>query len=136
MASFGDITRINTNIQSTNAVNALNKVNKDLSSTQEKLSTGNSVNKAEDNAAAVTISASLSSKIAGMESSLQSADSAREEDFLSESIKSNSAARSTIIDTDFAKAQSENIRQQIMQKTATAAMSQANLTAQDVLGFI
>jgi flagellin len=55
---------------------------------------------------------------------------------LSESITANSAARSRIMDTDFAKEQSNSIRLQILQQTATAALSQANMGPQAVLGFL
>jgi len=55
---------------------------------------------------------------------------------LTEAITANSAARSRIMDTDFAKEQSNSIRLQILQQTATAALSQANLGPQAVLGFL
>ena len=55
---------------------------------------------------------------------------------LTEAITANSAARSRIMDTDFAKEQSNSIRLQILQQTATAALSQANFGPQAVLGFL
>jgi flagellin len=55
---------------------------------------------------------------------------------LTESITANSAAKSRIMDTDFAKEQSNSIRLQILQQTATAALSQANMGPQAVLGFL
>ena len=55
---------------------------------------------------------------------------------LTEAITSNSAARSRIMDTDFAKEQSNSIRLQILQQTATAALSQANMGPQAVLSFL
>jgi len=58
------------------------------------------------------------------------------QDNLSQSITSNSAARSRIQDADFAKVQSQVVRQQIQQQTATAALSQANSSPQAVLGFL
>ena len=48
----------------------------------------------------------------------------------------NSAAHSKIMDTDLAKEQSNSIRLQILQQTATAALSQANMGPQAVLGFL
>ena len=54
---------------------------------------------------------------------------------VTEAITANSAARSRIMDTDFAKEQSNSIRLQILQQTATAALSQANF-GQAVLGFL
>jgi flagellin len=55
---------------------------------------------------------------------------------LTEAIAANSSARSRIMDTDFAKEQSNSIRLQILQQTATAALSQANMGPQAVLGFL
>ena len=55
---------------------------------------------------------------------------------LTEAITANSAARSRIMDTDFAREQSNSIRLQILQQTATAALAQANLGPQAVLGFL
>lgn len=65
----------------------------------------------------------------------QSSLSVREET-LSESISANESAKSRIMDTDFAKAQSESVRLQILQQTATSALAQANNGPQSVLGFI
>jgi flagellin len=55
---------------------------------------------------------------------------------LSQSISANSSAVSRIMDTDFAKAQSESVRFQILQQTATSALAQANNGPQSVLGFL
>ena len=55
---------------------------------------------------------------------------------LLKAITANSAAHSRIMDTDFAKEQSNSIRLQILQQTATAALSQANMGPQAVLGFL
>lgn len=58
------------------------------------------------------------------------------EDTLSQAVSSNESAKSRIMDTDFAKAQSESVRLQILQQTATSALAQANSGPQSVLGFI
>jgi flagellin len=55
---------------------------------------------------------------------------------LSQSISANSSAVSRIMDTDFAKEQSESIRLQILQQIAVSGMSQANLGPQTVLSFL
>ena len=55
---------------------------------------------------------------------------------LTQAITANSAAHSRIMDTDFAKEQSNSIRLQILQQTATAALSQANMGPQAILGFL
>ena len=58
------------------------------------------------------------------------------EENLTQAITANNAAYSRIMDTDFAKEQSNSIRLQILQQTATAALSQANMGPQAVLGFL
>ena len=58
------------------------------------------------------------------------------EDTLSESITATESAKSRILDTDFAKEQSESVRLQILQQTATSALAQATNGPQSVLGFI
>ena len=58
------------------------------------------------------------------------------EENLTQAITANSAAHSRIMDTDFAIEQSNSIRLQILQQTATAALSQANMGPQAVLGFL
>jgi flagellin len=58
------------------------------------------------------------------------------ENIVFESIKSNESAKSRILDTDFAKEQSESIRLQILQQTATSALAQANNESITVLDFI
>jgi flagellin len=65
----------------------------------------------------------------------QSSLSVREQT-LSESVSANESAKSRIMDTDFAKAQSESVRLQILQQTATSSLAQANNGPQSVLGFI
>ena len=65
----------------------------------------------------------------------QSKLSIREEN-LDQAITSNSAARSRIQDADFAKVQSESVKLQILQQTATSALAQANTSPQSVLGFL
>ena len=55
---------------------------------------------------------------------------------LSQSISANDSAVSRIMDADFAKEQSESVRLQILQQTATSALAQANMGPQSVLGFL
>jgi flagellin len=58
------------------------------------------------------------------------------EEILTQAINSNSQANSRIKDADFAKEQSAVIKLQILQQTAIAALTQANVAPQAVLGFI
>lgn len=67
MASFGDLNRVRTNVQSFDAQLSLNRINKDLSSNKMRLSTGLKINKAEDNAAGYSIATKLKSRITGLE---------------------------------------------------------------------
>ena len=48
----------------------------------------------------------------------------------------NEAARSRIMDADFAKEQMEVVKQQILQQTGTAALAQANAAPQSVLSLL
>ena len=59
-----------------------------------------------------------------------------QEELVTQSVISNESAKSRIMDTDFAKAQSESVRLQILQQTATSSLAQANNGPQSVLGFI
>jgi flagellin len=68
--AFADFNRINTNVQSLDARFSLDKINKRLGNAQLQLSTGLRINKAEDDAAGFSISAKLSSRIAGLEQAL------------------------------------------------------------------
>jgi flagellin len=77
MASFGDLNRVNTNVQSLDAQLSLNRVNRDLANSQERLTTGKKINKAEDNAAGYSIATKLKSRIAGLEQSLQNIGDAK-----------------------------------------------------------
>ena len=75
--SFGDLNRINTNLQSLDAQFSLNKINKDLAQTQLRLSTGKRINKAEDDAAGFSIAAKLSSRIKGLDQALKNTGDAK-----------------------------------------------------------
>ncbi|MBO6793911.1 MAG: flagellin [Balneolaceae bacterium] len=77
MASFGDLNRVNTNVQSLDAQLSLNRVNRDLSNSRERLTTGKKINKAEDNAAGYSIATKLKSRAAGLEQSLSNVGDAK-----------------------------------------------------------
>ena len=64
--SFGDINRINTNLQALNARYALNKINQKIAKNEQQLATGKSINKAADNAAGFSIASQLTAKIGGL----------------------------------------------------------------------
>jgi flagellin len=75
--AFGDFNRINTNVQSLESRFSLDRINKQLGITQLQLSTGFRINKAEDDAAGFSISAKLSSRIAGLEQALSNTGDAK-----------------------------------------------------------
>ena len=77
MASFGDLNRVNTNIQSLDSQLSLNRINRDLSDNQLKLSTGLRINKAEDDAAGYSIATKLNSRVAGLEQAMSNVGDAK-----------------------------------------------------------
>lgn len=77
MSSFGDLNRVNTNIQSLDAQLSLNKVNSSLADNQLRLSTGLRINRAEDDAAGFSIATKLNSRVAGLNQALQNVGDAK-----------------------------------------------------------
>ena len=136
MSTIGNNLNLNSANYSHKANNSLQKVNNNIADETEKLSTGKSVNKIEQDAVSYISAKKLDGSIAGLEQSLQDTSSSRMEDFMSDSLIAHSSTRSTLIDTDFAKAQAEQIRNTIIQESSTSALAQANLSAQSVLSFI
>jgi len=65
--TFGDVNRVNTNLQALTSQFSLNKINARQADTQLKLSTGLRINRAEDDAAGFSIASKLSSKLTGLE---------------------------------------------------------------------
>lgn len=77
MASFGDLNRVNTNIQSLDSQLSLNRINKDLADNQMRISTGLRINRAEDDAAGFSIATKLKSRVAGLEQAMQNVGDAK-----------------------------------------------------------
>ncbi|NBB85981.1 MAG: flagellin [Bacteroidetes bacterium] len=63
--SFGDLTRINTNMQSLRAYNSLQQTNQRLGSAQLRLATGSRINQAADDSAGFAIANKLGARIRG-----------------------------------------------------------------------
>ena len=63
--SFGDLTRINTNMQSLRAYNSLQQTNQRLGSAQLRLATGSRINQAADDSAGFAIANKLDARIRG-----------------------------------------------------------------------
>ena len=68
--SIGDLSRINTNVQSMRALGQLNKTNSDLGVRQLRLATGSRLNRAEDDSAGYSIAKKLQSTTRGQAQAL------------------------------------------------------------------
>ena len=77
MAAFGDLNRVNTNVQSLDSQLSLNRVNRDLADSRMRMSTGLKINKAEDDAAGYSIATKLRSRTAGLEQALSNVGDAK-----------------------------------------------------------
>jgi len=77
MSSFGDLNRVNTNIQSLDSQLSLNKINKGMAENQLRMSTGLRINRAEDDAAGYSIATKLNARVAGLEQSLANVGDAK-----------------------------------------------------------
>lgn len=77
MASFGDLNRVNTNIQSLDSQLSLNRINKQLADNQMRISTGLRINSAEDDAAGFSIATKLNSRVAGLEQAMRNVGDAK-----------------------------------------------------------
>jgi flagellin len=77
MSSFGDINRVNTNIQAQESQLSLNRINRDLANNQLRLSTGLRINKAEDDAAGYSIATKLNARVAGLDQALANVGDAK-----------------------------------------------------------
>ena len=75
--SFGDLYRINTNLNSQLIRGAINLTNRQLNDSLRRLSTGLRVSKAEDDSASFSLAAKVSSRIAGMVQALQNTSDAK-----------------------------------------------------------
>lgn len=75
--SFGDLTRINTNLQAISSLNALQRVNSQIGIRQLRLATGSKINRAEDDSAGYTIAKKLQARVRGQEKALQNIGDAK-----------------------------------------------------------
>ncbi|MDG5768338.1 flagellin, partial [Balneolales bacterium ANBcel1] len=77
MSSFGDLNRVNTNIQSLDSQLSLNRINRDMADNQLRMSTGLRINRAEDDAAGYSIATKLNSRVEGLSQALQNVGDAK-----------------------------------------------------------
>ena len=75
--SFGDLTRINTNLQSLQSLQALQKTNGELGLRQMRLATGSRINRAEDDSAGYSIAAKLQARVRGQNQALANVGDAK-----------------------------------------------------------
>jgi len=77
MSSFGDLNRVNTNIQSLDSQLSLNRINKGMAENQLRMSTGLRINRAEDDAAGYSIATKLNARVAGLDQALSNVGDAK-----------------------------------------------------------
>ncbi len=70
MGAFGDLSRINTNVQSMGALNQLYRTNNSLGIRQLRLASGSRINRAEDDAAGYSITKKLENRLRGQAQAL------------------------------------------------------------------
>src|SRR5690625_7691708 len=68
--SFGDLTRISTNVQALQANASLQKTNQNIGMRQLRLATGSQLNRAEDDSAGYSISKKLEARVRGQAQAL------------------------------------------------------------------
>jgi len=70
------MSKINTNVNALTATNALTKNSRDMQLTMQKLSTGQRINSASDDAAGVAITTNMSAQITGLNAAIKNANDA------------------------------------------------------------
>ncbi len=77
MGAFGDLSRINTNVQSMGALNQLYRTNMNLGTRQLRLASGSRINNAEDDSAGYSISQKLGARLRGQAQALSNIGDAK-----------------------------------------------------------
>ena len=77
MSAFGDLSRINTNLQSMQALRTLLNSNNELGMRQLRLATGSKINRAEDDSAGYSIATKLQAKVRGQAQALSNVGDAK-----------------------------------------------------------
>lgn len=75
--SFGDLSRINTNVQAMQANTFLQRTNQDIGLRQLRLATGSQLNRAEDDSAGYSISKKLEARVRGQAQALSNVGDAK-----------------------------------------------------------
>ncbi|MBO6575825.1 MAG: flagellin [Rhodothermales bacterium] len=77
MGAFGDLSRINTNLQSLEALRAMQLNNSELGTRQLRLATGSKINRAEDDSAGYSIANKIGAKVRGQAQALANVGDAK-----------------------------------------------------------
>ncbi|GAB5518499.1 MAG: flagellin [Rhodothermales bacterium] len=75
--AFGDLSRVNTNLQSMQSLRTLQRTNNELGQRQMRLATGSRINRAEDDSAGYTISKKLEARVRGQAQALTNVGDAK-----------------------------------------------------------
>ena len=75
--AFGDLTRVNTNLQAMNSLRSLQQTNSQLGIRQLRLATGSRLNRAEDDSAGYTIAKKLEARVRGQAQALSNIGDAK-----------------------------------------------------------
>ena len=75
--AFGDLTRVNTNLQAMNSLTSLQQTNNQLGIRQLRLATGSRLNRAEDDSAGYTIAKKLEARVRGQAQALSNIGDAK-----------------------------------------------------------
>ena len=75
--AFGDLTRVNTNLQALNSLTSLQQTNSQLGVRQLRLATGSRLNRAEDDSAGYTIAKKLEARVRGQAQALSNIGDAK-----------------------------------------------------------
>ncbi|GAB5518498.1 MAG: flagellin [Rhodothermales bacterium] len=75
--AFGDLSRVNTNLQSMQSLRTLQSTNQELGMRQMRLATGSRINRAEDDSAGYTIAKKLEARVRGQAQALSNVGDAK-----------------------------------------------------------
>ncbi|MEY2622672.1 MAG: Flagellin [Pseudomonadota bacterium] len=138
---------INTNIVSSWAMASLGQVARESFKNTQRLSTGSAINSAADNASGLSITHQMTSQIRGLDVAwrnigdglvlgAQLSRLTHAGDNVSTMRISQTASRSRILDSDYAKEASDLVRLRIIQDAATSELAQDYVNQRSVLDLL
>ncbi|WP_215262267.1 flagellin [Escherichia coli] len=117
---------INTNNASMAAVNAISKSSSSLSTSMERLATGNRINSSADDAAGKQIANRLTAQSSGMGVALSNNRLNDTANNLTSMQDNTEVAIGNIMDTDYATEASNMTKQQVLMQTGITMLKQSN----------